>query len=232
MFSYLNKSVVVICLSLALSAQAESQNQAPTATPVESPSSGIHKVVAKPKLTLVPEIGNTSFHVTGFNSKYRSGNMIGAKARFTTSNERLNWLVGAQYLQGGFKLAADFGFLSINVAEVSTDYLAVPVAAEYLLSAPNTTGVKYFVTGGLTPAYLLSARLNNLTDSEQKEQGIRSEMNGLDVLAGFGFGGRWESPIGVVEMGLDYQKGLRDVYKDLQSRNEGFMLKAGYNVAL
>jgi hypothetical protein len=184
------------------------------------------------KVTIVPEIGNTSFHVTGLQSSYRSASMIGAAARFRTDNDRLTWSVGAQYLQAGFKQRIEFGIFTIDVAEVATDYLTVPLKSEFLLSHPSTVGLKYFLSAGLTPSYLLSAKFKDLLHEDADEKGIRSEMNGLDVLVGLGFGGRYETAIGDFDFGLEYHKGQMDLIKDQRSRNEGFIAKAGYNIAI
>lgn len=184
------------------------------------------------QMVIVPELGNTSFHVTGLNSNYRSANLIGAKLRFPMENKRLSYSVGVQYFQAGFKQRIEFGILSMNVAEISTDYLAVPLVAEFLMSQPEGEGTKYFLSGSLTPAYLLSARFTNLLESGSKEKGIRSEMNGLDVLGGIGLGARYATAIGTLEAAIDYQRGFRDVVKDQSSKNEGFVARIGYHVAL
>jgi hypothetical protein len=219
--SFLNSKSML--LALAICSTLTAAHAEPTAnTPFKS----------LPPFSLVPEIGNTYFHVTGMDSSYRSATVIGAKARLMTENDRLTLSAGAQYFQAGFKLRADLGFLSINVAEVATDYLAVPLGAEYMLSQPNHEGTQYFVNGHMTPAYLLSARYKNLLDSQEKEHGIRSSMNGYDVLVGGGFGARQHTQIGQFEFILDYQKGLRDVSKDMNGKNEGFVAKAGYTIVM
>ncbi len=219
MFFSKSKSIL---LALTISGTAFIAQADPSTAPTKAVSS----------VTLVPEIGNTYFHVTGMDSSYRSATVIGAKARLMTKNDRLTFSAGAQYFQAGFKMRAELGFLSINVAEVATDYLAVPIGAEYLLTQPHYEGTQYFVNGHMTAAYLLSARFKNLLDSQEKEHGIRSSMNGYDVLFGGGFGARQNTQFGQFEFILDYQKGLRDVSKDMAGKNEGFVAKAGYSIAI
>lgn len=184
------------------------------------------------KISLIPEVGSTYFHVTGLNASYRSANLIGAKARMATANQRLTASAGLQYLQAGFKLQREMGFLSFDVADIATDYLTVPLGVEYLMTDPNQAGTQYFVSGSVTSAYLLSARFKNLVDPNEKEHGIRSQMNGYDILAGAGFGARYDNAFGQFEGVLEYQKGLRNVDKHSKSSNEGFAAKIGYTIVM
>lgn len=225
MFSLRLRIFTGMILSTLVVAHAETNTEG---VETAAASQSVHK---RP-LTIVPEIGSTYFHITGADSGYKSASMVGASARFTTSNERLSWSAGIQYLQAGYKLKADWGILTLNLADISMDYLAVPLKAEYMISAPTTQGIRYFMTAGLTPAYLLSARYKDLVNSGEKEKGIRSEMNGLDTLLGVGFGGRYDTSIGMFDFTLEYQKGLMNISKEENLKNEGFMVKAGYNYIL
>lgn len=231
MFSLRLRIMTGVILSTITMAHAEIGTSADTAA-TSAESTVDNQSVLKRPLTLVPEIGSTYFHITGADSGYRSANMVGASARFATSNPRLNWSAGVQYLQTGYKLKEDFGIFTLNLADISMDYLAIPLKGEYMISDPASQGIRYFATAGLTPAYLLSARLKNLVDSTEKEKGIRNDMNGLDTLAGIGFGGRYDTNVGSFDLTFEYQKGLMNISKEENLKNEGFTAKAGYNFIL
>lgn len=198
----------------------------------KAPTGGESVATHQSAITIVPEIGDTNFHVTGRDSGFKSASLIGAAARFNTSMEKVKWSVGLQYLQTGYKLKQDFGFLSIILGEVSMEYLAIPLKAEYMFGDPNSGGFKFFANGGLTPAYLLSAKRKDVYDGDGKEKGIRGDMNGLDILAGAGIGGRFGTSIGAFEIVFEYQKGLMKIEKEDNIKNEGYIAKVGYNYAL
>lgn len=190
------------------------------------------KAINQKSIVLVPELGDTSFHVTGNDSGYKSASMIGVAAKFSTSMNRLNWSTGIQYLQTGYKLKQDFGIFSFPLADISMDYLAVPVKSEFLVSDPTKNGFKFFLNAGLTPMYLLSAKFKNLVDSSEKEKGVRNDMNGLDILASLGLGGRYDTEIGAFDLTFEYNKGLMKIKKDENIKSEGFIARIAYNYAL
>jgi hypothetical protein len=184
----------------------------------------------KNKMSLIPEIGNTSFHVIGMDSSYLSGNSLGANLRFSSDESKLSWSAGIRYFQAGLKKVARLGIFEMDLAQVELDYLAFPLKAEYALNNPTASSISYYIDGGVTPAYLLSAREKALIGSDTSEHGIRADLNGLDVLLGLSFGGRYFSDIGIIGAALEYQHGLIDLDSNFSSKNEGFVAKIGYSI--
>ncbi len=190
--------------------------------------------IKRPVYTLTPEIGSTSFHVVGLDSKYISGSSIGTSVRFTTAEPSLSWSIGAQYFQTGLKKTFDLGIFSIDLAKVKMDYLGLPIKAEYLINHQTENKVNYYFNAGATPAYLLSANQQALYGDDTKEHGIRSAMNGFDMLLNAGMGGRYVTDLGVMEASFEYNHGLFNVDKESKNstKNEGFIAKIGYVISM
>lgn len=186
-----------------------------------------------PQMKVIPSLGYTYFNIQGSKDDYKSksGNSAAVLVQMPLSDYGINFESGLEYLETGAKLTYDFGILSLDVASLKMAQLAIPLRASYTLN-PSSTGTQYYVKGGMTPTYLVQAKLEDNINGVSTD--VKSEMNDLGLLAQIGFGADWGHEVlnGRVHLDLSYNYGLTKIFKSTDGKSAGFHLQAGYAIAL
>lgn len=178
------------------------------------------------RLKIVPSLGYSYFNISGSSSdfKSKSGSSAAVLVQMPmTSNLEVE--SGLEYLETGAKQSLDFGFLSLDTAQLEVKQLAVPVRAKYIFN-PASQGTHYFGKAGLTPTYVIGAKMNALGQSSD----VKSTLNDLGLLTQAGLGADWglDSITGRISFDFTYSYGLTKVFKDADGRSTGFQLQLGY----
>lgn len=181
-------------------------------------------------IKIVPSLGYSYFNISGssFDFKSKSGNSVAVLAQMPMG-ANLEIESGLEYIETGAKKTFDIGFLSVDTAKFDVKQLAIPIRAKYNFN-PDSTGTHYFAKAGLTPTYLLSAKLEVPGETSD----VKSSMNDIGFLSQAGLGADWglESIAGRVSFDFTYSYGLTKVFKDEDGRSTGFQLQLGYVYAL
>jgi hypothetical protein len=117
----------------------------------------------------------------------------------------------------------------VKIADLSLDYIAVPVLAKFV-----TVGGKVYVISGFNFSFLTGANLTGVEDGDQ-EIDVKDALKSFDVAVDFGVGG--QLPAGPIKIMLEarYEQGLLNVSEEnlaedaLKSRvrSSGLQLLAG-----
>lgn len=178
------------------------------------------------RMKIVPSLGYSYFNITGSSSdfKSKSGNSAAVLVQLPVGSA-LEVESGLEYLETGAKQSIDFGFLSLDTAKLDVKQLAIPIRAKYTFN-PDSNGTRYFGKAGLTPTYLMSAKLDGLGQSTD----VKSSINDLGLLGQAGLGADWglDAIAGRVTFDFTYSYGLTKVFKDDDGRSSGFQLQLGY----
>lgn len=182
------------------------------------------------RMKIVPSLGYSYFNITGGAGDYKSksGSSAAILAQMPMG-ANLEIESGLEYLETGAKQTLDFGFLSLDTAKLEVKQLAIPIRAKYNFN-PDAPGTRYFAKAGLTPTYLLSAKVEGLGESTD----VKSSMNDIGFLSQAGVGADWglEAIAGRISFDFTYSYGLTKVFKDEDGRSTGFQLQLGYVYAL
>lgn len=180
------------------------------------------------RMKIVPSLGYSYFNITGSSSdfKSKSGGSGAILVQMPMSAE-LEIESGLEYLETGAKQTYDLGWgLSIDTAKLEVKQLTIPIRAKYNFN-PHSNGTRYFAKAGLTPTYLMSAKMETPGGSSES---VKSAMKDLGFLGQAGFGADWgiDAITGRITFDFTYSYGLTKVFKDEDGRSSGFQLNLGY----
>lgn len=186
------------------------------------------------RLKIVPSLGYSYFNITGATAdfKSKSGNSAAVLVQMPM-NPNVELEAGLEYLETGAKLTYDLGdlgglgTLSIDTAKLDMKQIAIPLRAKYVFN-PASDGTRYFGKAGLTPTYLVSAKMDDALTGQSEN--VKSTMNDLGLLTQVGLGADWglEAITGRISFDFTYSYGLTKVFKDEDGRSTGFQLQLGY----
>jgi Outer membrane protein beta-barrel domain len=182
------------------------------------------------KMKIVPSLGYSYFNITGGTVDYKSKSGSSAAVLVQMPmNSDFEIESGLEYLETGAKQTLDFGFLSLDTAKLDVKQLAIPIRAKYNFN-PASTGTRYFAKAGVTPTYLLSAKVEGLGESTD----VKSSMNDIGFLGQAGLGADWglDAITGRITFDFTYSYGLTKAFKDVDGRSSGFQLQLGYAFAM
>jgi hypothetical protein len=132
----------------------------------------------------------------------------------------------------GISYEVDWQRERVDSVQVRMDYFSFPVTVKIL-----TFSERWFVTGGLEFAWLLSAEYETSTEKDD----VKDSLEQFDFAVQFGLG--WIKPIGSHELFVEarYTQGILNVLQDranemglqgLRVKNSGWLLLAGFTFQL
>ena len=201
-FNFLKTFVVAIVVFLGNAGYVKAQFQL-----------GINGGVNASTMSALGNLGDDNALKIGFNS--------GLIARYQINN----WLAfksGVAYQQKGEKLD---DAVTKNEITSSLNYLIIPAKTEF------STGEKAGLKNGRQLFFATGPYIGYLLDAKQKISGNTSKLIGLnDVDFGWNFELGFEFPVmktGVFQVSLNYDMGISDIVKDIDSQNKTASLNFG-----
>lgn len=182
------------------------------------------------KMKLVPSLGYTYFNIQGGSQKYESkgGNSAAVLVQMPVQTD-LEFETGLEYIETGAKQSASLGLFSFDTTTVTVTNLALPLRLKYAFNSPHSEGTHWYGKAGLTPAYVMTAKVESMGSSED----IKSDLNSINFLTQAGIGADWQVAMGGrVNLDLSYNYGLNKVSKSDDGHSVGYQLQAGYSIEL
>lgn len=218
------KKIFILLLMIGAQAHSEGEKQISKAT-----------AKAYQLQQVIPQVNMNYSNLVGGDSsrKYTDGSGIAALAELTTNVENLKLLAGFEYQQTGS--TQKFGELGLGIAlaEVKTtlNYIGIPVRAKYIYHANQEND--YYVTAGLGLNYLASAKIQaSGMVNDTSEHDVSSAFNKTDIGTQVGLGYRQPIYGGNMTVEAEYRKGLQNVIKGEQAKNQSFGLNVGYIIQM
>ncbi len=218
----MKKTVAILAVCIFASAQASfaETNEAETSSATLN------------QLKIIPSVGYSYFNITGSDDNYKSksGGSAAALVQYPLM-QSLEIESGLEYLETGAKQTLDFGIFSLDTATLEMQQLTIPLRAKYTFN-PQSENTQYYGKAGITPTYLMSAKMDSFTGSSAD---VKSTLNEWGLLTQAALGADWklETVSGRVSFDLIYSYGLTKVFKDNSNgRLTGFQAQLGYVVSL
>ncbi|MBC7752634.1 MAG: PorT family protein, partial [Moraxellaceae bacterium] len=182
------------------------------------------------RLKLIPTVGFTYFNIQGSNSdfKAKSGSSVAALVQLPVDSDFV-FETGLEYFEAQAKLSETFGMFEIEYATLKINYLAIPLRAIYNFNQPASQGTHWFAKAGITPSYVMSAKLDSVVGSGD----VKSDLNSMTYLAHFGGGADWQVAMGGrLSTDLTYNYGLNKYSKEDSGVIAGINVQVGYSIEL
>lgn len=182
------------------------------------------------KLKLVPSLGFTYYNIQGSNSDFKAkgGSSAAVLVQMPIDNDFV-FETGLEYFEAQAKLSETFGMFEMEYATLKINYLAIPLRAIYNFNQPSSEGTHWFGKAGLTPSYVMSAKLDSIVASGD----VKSDLNTMTFLAHAGVGADWQVSMGGrVSTDLTYNYGLNKYSKEDNGVIAGIQVQVGYSIEL
>lgn len=212
-------SIITVLATLAFCASTYASEQVSTS-----------RSSANDKMKLVPSLGYTYFNIQGSQAEYKSkgGNSAAVLIQMPVDTS-WEFETGLEYLEANAKQSVSLGIFELETTSINVSNLAIPLRMKYSFNAVPSEGTHWYGKAGLTPTYIMSAKMETLEGS----QDIKSDLNAFNILTQAGVGADWAVGMGGrIAVDLSYNYGLMKVSKNDDGRVTGFQLQAGYSIEL